>query len=267
MMENKATRPQIKLEFGFSTSPKYERAVAMAQNLTGYKTWGEGRKQKQHISFSADQAEDFLFLMELVRDWKSTSYWLDEKDLGSRGPWQFLNCIRNHEKSFDSSKYCGKDNYWGCRQVGANLTAGHFEEEGIFKFDKKHYLFDQNDNLQLLSACPFFKKELMLERLEELDEEIDPRTSENWDYILWDMGVPMGVYFVPLFEKEAKFAELEERGEKAWRTRLLSIPDEKWQEYTVKGHVPDLDVYLEQGWTLVTVIERNEVWYCVLKRE
>lgn len=266
-MENKATRPQIKVEFGFSTSPNYDRAVAIAQKLAGYTISGEGRKQRHSLLFNIDQVNDFLFLEDIVREWKSTLYRLDEKDLGRRSPMGLLLCARYHQSSYRSSEYCGKRNYWGCRRVGDYLRTGHFEDDGTFLFDKERFLFEERDDLELLSACPFFRKDFMLRRLDELDDEIDPRTSDNWDYIFSYTGDPEGVHYVPQISREVNFADLEERGEKAWLTRLIPIPDEKWQEYADLGHIPELDIFIEEGWRLVNVVERNDVWYCILERQ
>jgi hypothetical protein len=77
---------QIKIEFGFSTSPNYQRAVAIAQELSGYTTWGEGRKLRHQVTFVAEEVEEFLHLSGLARKWKSTTFWLNEKELAPPTP-------------------------------------------------------------------------------------------------------------------------------------------------------------------------------------
>jgi hypothetical protein len=54
-MTQMAERPQIRLEFGFSTSPSYERAVSIAQRLSNYISWGEGRKLKHQVTFASEE--------------------------------------------------------------------------------------------------------------------------------------------------------------------------------------------------------------------
>jgi hypothetical protein len=78
-MTQMAERPQIRPEFGFSTSPSYERAVSIAQSLSNYISWGEGRKLKHQVTFANEEAEEFLQLSGLVQEWKSTIFWVNEK--------------------------------------------------------------------------------------------------------------------------------------------------------------------------------------------
>lgn len=266
-MKQEREQPQIKIEFGFSTSPNYERAVAIAQKLTGYTTWGEGHKLKHQVTFVPEEVEDFLELALLVREWKSAVFWVDEKGYHDWTPLQYLHCIRDRLKAYDPTTYCEQDNYWGCRQVAYSLAEGEFDENGVFHFDKTRFLSRKKDRLDLLETCPFFDRELVLHRLEALDDIIDPRTSENWDYSMDYSNIIQGVYFVSQPQaREIKFATPDERGEKAWRTQIITIPDEKWVEYAEQGNIPEVDILLEQGWRLVTVILQNEVWYCILQR-
>jgi hypothetical protein len=259
-------RPQIKIEFSFSTSPNYDKAVAIAQSLSGYKSWGEGRKLRHQVKFVAEEAEEFSQLGSLIYHWKSTTFWLNEKEC-KQSPFGVTYCIRDRLKAYDPNTYCGQDNYWGCRRVAYSLTTGKLDENGAFHFDKKRFLFNRKEELELLAACPFFDKELMLQRLDELDEVIDPRISENWDYYTDYSNTIVGVHFVPPGPHvEIEFATPEERGEKAWRTRIIAIPDKQWVEYAAQGHIPEADIFLEQGWRLVTVVARDEIWYCVLQR-
>ena len=96
---------------------------------------------------------------------------------------------------------------------------------------------------------------------------IDPRTSQIWDYGRGYSDEIVGVSYVPQTKRaEIKFATVEDRGEKAWRTRIISIPDGDWMKYAGEGHLPEVDSLLEQGWRLVSVVARGEVWYCVLER-
>ena len=264
-MKKETERPQIKVEFGFSISPNYERAVDIAQGLSDYKTWGEGRKLRHQVTFVAEEAEKFSKLAGLVYNWKSTIFWLDEEECKS--PLGITYCVRNRLNSYDPNVYCGEDNYWGCRRVADSLTTGEFDENGAFHFDKSRFLFNKKDELDFLEACPFFNRELVLQRLEALDDIIDPRTSENWDYSMGLSDTFEGVHFIPQPQtSEIKFATPDERGEKAWRTRIVTIPDEKWTKYAVQGNIPEVDILLEQGWGLVTVVPQNKVWYCILQR-
>lgn len=264
-MEQTTERPKIRLEFGFSTSPNYERAVSIAQRLSGYTSWGQGRKLKHQVTFAAEEAAEFLHLSGLVREWKSTIFWVNEKAMTGWAPFPLLRCIHDRVNDYEPDAYCGRDNYWGCCRMTHSLTTGQFDDIGAFHFDKAYFLFEEKEALELLAACPFFDRELVLQRLEELDEVIDPRTAENWDYYTGFADRAVGVYFVPP-AKKVELATLEERGEKAWHTRIIAIPDERWVAYAAQGHIPEADALLEQGWRLVTVVARNEVWYCVLQR-
>jgi hypothetical protein len=265
-MDQTRGRSEIKVEFGFSTSPNYEKAVEIARGLSGYASWGEGRKLKHQVTLGvADEVEEFLRLSALVREWKSTVFWLNEKDMGRWGPFRLLYCIRDRLNDYKPSTYCGQDNYWGCHLLRGSLITGHFDENGAFHFDKARFLFEEKEELEILAACPFFDRDIAMQRLEELDEVIDPRTSEKWDYYRDFSDTIRGVVFIPSPE-EVEFATLEERGEKAWNTRIITIPHEQWVEYAIQGRIHEVDILLEQGWRLVTVVEHDEVWYCVLQR-
>jgi hypothetical protein len=237
----------------------------MAQQLSGYTSWGEGRKLKHQVAFVAEEAEEFLQLAGLVREWKSTIFWVNDRAMTGWAPFPLLRCIRDRVNDYEPATYCARDNLWGCHRLTNSLTTGKFDENGAFHFDKARFLFEEKEELELLAACPFFDRELVLQSLEELDEVIDPRTSENWDYRVGYPNRVIGVYFVRP-AKEVEFATLEERGEEAWRTRIVTISDQQWQEYSEQGHIPEVDALLEQGWLLTTVVPRNEVWYCILQR-
>ena len=263
-MKQGTQRPQIKIEFGFSLSPNYNRAITIAQNLSAYKTWGEGRNLRHQVTFTPEKAEEFNQLGNLVYHWKSTIFWLDEEEC-KYSPFGITYCVRDRLKFYEPDSYCGQDNYWGCRRVAYSLTTGEFDENGVFHFDKRRFLFQKRDDLDLLEACPFFDRALVLQRLEALDDVIDPRKSENWDYSMDFSKTIEGVHFISHRPaSEIKFATPDERGEKAWRTRIITISNEKWREYAEQGHIPEIDILLEQGWRLVTVVTQDEVWYCVL---
>jgi hypothetical protein len=264
-MKQDAELPQIRLEFGFSTSPSYERAVSIARGLSSYVTWGEGRALKHQVTFAAEEVEEFLQLALLVRKWKSAIFWVDGKGYNEWTPLRHLHCIRERVTAYEPDAYCGQDNYWGCRQVTNSLRTGEVDKSGVFHFDKDRFRFEQKKELDLLETCPFFDRELVLQRLDELDKVIDPRTSEDWDYYTGLSDTVVGVYYV-LRAEEVEFPTLEERGEKAWHTRIISIPDGQWVKYAAQGRIPEVDVLVEQGWRLIAVIARDEMWYCVLER-
>jgi hypothetical protein len=205
----------------------------------------------------------------LVQKWKATTFWLDDKELDWWIAFIVPRCIQGRLRAYESSGHCGRNNYWGCHKLPNGLTAGQLDENGAFHVDRERFLFEYKEWLEVLSACPFFDRELVLRKLEELDKVIDPRTSDHWDYYRGH-GVPSGrirgVVFVPDGRREADFATLEERGEKAWRTRIIAIPNERWLELSEEGHIPEVDVLLEQGWYLVSLAEHGGVWYCVLQR-
>jgi hypothetical protein len=66
--------------------------------------------------------------------------------------------------------------------------------------------------------------------------------------------------------EEVQLAGIEERGEKAWRTRIVMISNDDWLRYAELGHIPEVDELCEQGWYLVNVIPSGDKWFCLLNR-
>ena len=90
------------LSFGFSRSPNYERAIAVARRIPGYSEAGEGRHRMHAVPITHERFDDVTELVDLTRGWKSMRLLVDDVQAGPGALYRLLSvlaCFRDRELS------------------------------------------------------------------------------------------------------------------------------------------------------------------------
>jgi len=190
------TVANVEISFGYSSSPNYEKAVSICQNLPSYESSGEGKDIVHHVVIPITEVELLINLYELVGNWKSSQMLINgrpssKKDLTYYG----VGCYRNRQKAYSPEQYCFGErvyeaNIWGCKRLnmplmewgGGWLEYGEFDDSGVWHFDKDRIRHDLEVRLRENELCPVLDRRHVLETLDRLPNAINPKTDSNWAY-------------------------------------------------------------------------------------
>lgn len=70
---------KITLEFGYKTSPDYEKAVTLAKKNPAYKEDGSGEWLRHSATYAPEDVDDLFELFSLVHDWNTTEVLVNHK--------------------------------------------------------------------------------------------------------------------------------------------------------------------------------------------
>ncbi len=149
---------------------------------------------------------------------------------GQRQPWdeffRFLECYRARRKSTNPDEYCFYDennnpNVWGCFQVGMPvssvahrtewLSAGKFDTDGSFVFDKKQLITMLDERLAPFRLCPALEVRHVGQALRAFPVRVNPKLNRDWRYVEDETGTDPGA--VTALKREAGAAvEVRVRG-------------------------------------------------------
>jgi hypothetical protein len=75
--------PQFKvtIEFGYKTSPNYEKAVDLARRNPTYYEEGEGEWIRHSATYTPEDVEDLFELFNLVHEWEKTEVLVNHKKI------------------------------------------------------------------------------------------------------------------------------------------------------------------------------------------
>ncbi len=72
---------KITIEFGYKTSPKYEKAVDLARRTPTYREEGNGDWIRHSATYTPEDVEELFTLFNLVHDWDKTEILINHKKL------------------------------------------------------------------------------------------------------------------------------------------------------------------------------------------
>lgn len=212
-------RPVAIVEFGYSSSGQYERAVEYASSFPSYACEGEGKAAKHAVTIGLTDVEVVQNLWEMVGDWKTSAMTIDNKRAGKKdlvyGP---LGCYQKRQRAADGVRYChgtdGRDsleNLWGCWQLGClqdevfGLWDGKYcalrdDRYLVIATDKIHE--DVRQKIKQFRLCPVFDVQHTEDWLARIPDQID----------LLDDGRP--------FKEETDPARMQVELDRAYRERM-----------------------------------------------
>jgi hypothetical protein len=72
---------KITIEFGYKTSPNYEKAVDLARRTSTYREEGSGDWIRHSTTYTPDDVEELFTLFNLVHEWEKTEILVNHKKL------------------------------------------------------------------------------------------------------------------------------------------------------------------------------------------
>lgn len=72
---------KITIEFGYKTSPNYEKAVDLARRNPTYSEEGEGEWIRYSATYTPEDVEDLFELFNLVHEWDKTDVLVNHKKI------------------------------------------------------------------------------------------------------------------------------------------------------------------------------------------
>jgi len=184
----KRALPKIEIEFNFSTSTSYERAVQFASKFPSYTTSKSGKEQSHYVAFQLVDVESAATLWDLVANWKSAQLLIVGQKSGKRQlNAGALGCYRERQKSNDPTGYCVEagdydENFWDCfkLKMGSTTIFSSWEEtycssneDGHLTLNKKKIAEDLTRLAKEYQICPAFNPKKIKKTFSELPTEID----------------------------------------------------------------------------------------------
>lgn len=206
----RSTVPQISIEFGHSTSSRFDEAVELAQRLPTHTSDGEGTDVVHQVQLEATDVGLAVSLWEIVGNWKSARMTVDGERITKKDlTYGALGCYQNRQESFEPQEYCYGErehdqNIWGCHNLGLPLspwreswfTWGEWNAKGEWHWDKDRIRHELEKALHDFRYCPVLDRDAVMATLERLPNGIDPERNSGWNYVTdWQDGseVPVGV--------------------------------------------------------------------------
>lgn len=201
---------EISIEFGHSTSSRYEDAVELASRVPSYERSGEGTDVSHRVTLETSDVALATSLWDLVSNWTSSRMEIDGEGASKRDlTYGALGCYQSRQDAYSPTEYCyGEGEYnqniWGCHKLGLPLagwrdswfTWGGFDDEGRWHWDRERISHELEKGLHEYRHCPVLNRDAVLAVLESLPDGIDPTTNPRWNYVTdWDGNreVPIGV--------------------------------------------------------------------------
>ena len=72
---------KITLEFGYKTSPNYEKAVDLARRNPTYYEEGEGEWIRHSATYTPEDVEELFKLFNLIHEWEKTEVLVNHKKI------------------------------------------------------------------------------------------------------------------------------------------------------------------------------------------
>ncbi|USK71155.1 AAA family ATPase [Peribacillus asahii] len=215
----------IKIYFGKSTSQNYSLALKRAKrDSTHYEEEVVGKSITHKVEYDIEKLPKAFKLWETVKGWKTTELFIDGEPAG----WQelstlgqTLDCSKRRIESILPDDYCtdgqsdyDQNKYFGCKRLESVLREvtfsdnsyyyrdelrniwyrkGHLDKEkNVFYVDKERIkkMLLAEAKKKLVTACPFYQEDVLLNMVDELPSEID--LTDNEEYLLDEEGpVPL----------------------------------------------------------------------------
>lgn len=227
----------IEINFGKSTSHNYSLAVKRAKrDSINYDEEQVGKSVTHKVEYGIEELPKALKLWEIVKGWKTTELYIDAEPAGItelNTLEQTFNCSKRRHDSILPEEYCSngqsdydQNKYFGCKRLDSilkdvTLSDNYYyrdelrniwyrkgsldREKNIFYVDKERIkkMLLAEAKKKLVTSCPFYEEEVLLNMIEELPSEID--LTDNEDYVLDEEGP------VPLVRTKQEFDTLNKR--------------------------------------------------------
>ncbi len=187
------------LEFGYSTSARFEMAAAEALRLPTCEKFRDGKKVVYRIALPTSEAmEAVTELRKLLSGWKSVRYFLDGKPVLSEALFRHDWCYQNRKAAYQPDRYCfglsdpyDRFNVWGCKMLGFPFfddddlwTWGEFvDRTGLFRFNKQRLRAEIARRLFEYRFCPALNLQLAEGVFDGLPESVNPKRDMGWRFI------------------------------------------------------------------------------------
>lgn len=172
------------LEFGFSPSPMYRRALQLAERLPGHEATGIGRQRRDRVPIDTTDGKpaDLVELCYLVAGWKSARVLHERDNLGSVAVYRLgsvLECHRRYQRAEAGELYCwgwpGGSQRVGCRMLDQQLP---WSLHGIYADPKRAELVVRGAAQEaLLGLCPVFSLDDASTELAARARQVEAATS------------------------------------------------------------------------------------------
>ena len=175
------------LSFGFSRSPNYERAIAVALRIPGCSEAGEGRQRIHTVPITHERFDDVTELVDLTLGWKSTRLLVDGVQAGPGALRRLLSvvaCLQDRELGGLEELHC-----WGLPEWPRGRVPCRLIDRALPWHLEDHYadpqvlprLVDALARRQMTGVCPVFEfDEVRLAALKALAaQEAEPRGDES----------------------------------------------------------------------------------------
>lgn len=189
---------ELEIKFGYSTSPNYSRAIKIAEKFENYSASGDDKNIIHTVSIPLNKVEDIYSLMDLISNWKSSRFFLDESEVTKSDINQPLNCYRSRQRAYDNKEYCHGEsewelNFWGCKRlnmpINSNearngwLSYGAFDKNNVWHFNKERIEHVLKRNLNDFEICPAINKAEIFNKLKKFPKTVDPKNNLDWNYL------------------------------------------------------------------------------------
>lgn len=188
---------EVVIQFGYSNSTNYQKAISICANLPSYEVTGEPDQVIHKVSLPLSELDLINNLYDIVSGWKSSSLLINgristKKDL----TYSSVGCYKGRQEAHDKEQYCfGNPDYdvnfniWGCKRLempfaqwAGWIDYGSFDENGRWFFDKEKIKRELEIKIQENKLCPALDPEVILETLNRFPDSIDPKQDSGWSY-------------------------------------------------------------------------------------
>ncbi len=193
--DGEAIEPLFSIEFPFSSSANYEFAVEAAKKSPSYVVEGEGKKLLHRTSFTKEQIDPLLELIERLKGWRNRTVYVEGKKMPWDAAFGWTQCYQRRQSAYDVGRYCFGEqayehNIWGCSRLGLSLLPyepwlayGKMDQSGTFHFDKARIEHELNTGLAELRLCPALDEKEVRQAIAAFPEKVNPEQDKGWEYV------------------------------------------------------------------------------------
>ena len=187
------------LEFGYSSSARFELATAEAMKLPTCQKFRDGKKVVYRIGLPDAQAmESVSELRKLLSGWRSVRYYFDRQPVLGEALFRHDWCFQNRKSAYQPERYCfglsdpyDRFNAWGCKMLQFPFfddddlwTWGEFVDgSGLFRFNKPRLRAELARRLFEYRFCPALNLPLAEAVFEALPESVNPKRDMGWRFV------------------------------------------------------------------------------------
>lgn len=291
-MSKNESQEYINLEFGYvPSSPNYSLAVELAENMSTYVTQGSGRQMRHTVALSETEADKWLQLYEVVKNWKSLRIFKGDIVASRRGAQSAARCYIERMNSEDKDAYCYGGNWIGCRKVREgyllelNYGVGRFLGKDKFEPNKEEIRHRVEKGIEEYSyrICPAFSREKIFKEIDKLPSVIELRDNPDWQPLAQpeygsdvirltsiEYGLKREIPKGPIIEGDDEllgdYSIRPRSGQNIWEHKFIVLSHDEWMEGVQTGSISKVFELGQMGWMLVNVVRVKDEWHCVFQR-